>query len=118
MSSEENSPEARISEDDAVVTLINVFTVEPVNQQQLVELWQQATEDVMRDLQGFISASIHRSFDGTKVINYAQWESREAFGAIFRDPRASAQLTKLAEVGTPDPVLCEVVSVHRARSAD
>ncbi len=117
MTSQPNSSEARIRAHAGIVTLINVFTVEPSHQQQLVELWQQATEDVMRHLPGFISASIHRSFDGTKVINYAQWETREAFAAIFQDPRANAQLTKLAEIGTPDPVLCEVVSVHQASSA-
>jgi heme-degrading monooxygenase HmoA len=113
MGSEATAPEARIRADAGVVTLINVFTVDPANQQQLVELWQQATEEVMRHQPGFVSASIHRSLDGTKVINYAQWESREAFGAMFGDPQASAHLARLAEVGTPDPVLCEVVSVHR-----
>lgn len=114
MSNQADTVQARISADAPVVTLINVFTVDPANQQRLVELWQAATEDVMRHQPGFVSASIHRSLDGTKVINYAQWESREAFAAMFKDPQASEQLTKLAAVGTPDPVLCEVVSVHRA----
>ncbi len=91
-----------------------MFTVDPANQPQLVELWQQATDEVMRHQLGFVSASIHRSYDGTKVINYAQWETREAFTAMFQDPEASAHLTKLAEIGTPSPVLCEVVSVHQA----
>lgn len=45
-----------------------------------------------------------RSLDGTKVVNYAQWASREAFQAMLRHPQA--------EIGTPAPVLCEVVSVH------
>ena len=110
--------DARISASAPVVTLINVFTVAPDQQQQLVELWQEATDDVMRHQSGFVSASIHRSLDGTKVINYAQWESREAFGAMFQNPRASAHLAKLAEIGTPDPALCEVVSVHRPTDND
>jgi heme-degrading monooxygenase HmoA len=113
MSNQADTPEARISANADVVTLINVFTVDPANQQRLLELWQSATEEVMRHLPGFVSASIHRSLDGTKVINYAQWESREAFAAMFDDPQASAQLKELAEIGTPDPVLSEVVSVHR-----
>ncbi len=61
------------------MTLINVFTVEPEDQQRLVELWQRATDEVMRHLPGFVSANAHRSLDGTKVVNYAQGESREAF---------------------------------------
>ena len=114
MTSQPIPSEARIRADAGVVTLINVFTVDSSRQQQLVELWQHATEHVMSRLPGFISASIHRSLDGTKVINYAQWESREAFAAMFRHPQASEQLTRLAEIGTPDPVLCEVVSVYHA----
>jgi quinol monooxygenase YgiN len=114
MNNESTVPQAHISAGAQAVTLINVFTVDPDQQQRLVELWQQATDEVMRHRSGFISASIHRSLDGTRVINYAQWESREAFGAMFQDPQASEHLTKLAEVGTPAPVLCEVVSVHLA----
>jgi heme-degrading monooxygenase HmoA len=114
MTSQPNASEARIRADAGVVTLINVFTVDPADQQQLVERWQHATEDVMRHLPGFISASIHRSLDGTKVINYAQWESREAFAAIFQHPQASEHMAKIGEIGTPDPVLCDVVSVHHA----
>jgi heme-degrading monooxygenase HmoA len=112
MSTQGSQTEAHIRADADLVTLINVFTVDPADQQQLVELWQAATDEVMRRRPGFISASIHRSLDGTKVVNYAQWESREAFGAMFQDPQASEHLSRLAEVGTPNPMLCEVVSVH------
>jgi quinol monooxygenase YgiN len=114
MGNEPAASEARIRADAPVVTLINVFTVDPANQQQLVEVWQDATDEVMRHQAGFVSASIHRSLDGTKVINYAQWESGDAFAAMFGNPEASAHLARLAEIGTPDPVLCEVVSVHHA----
>ncbi len=105
--------EATIHSDSTLVTLINVFTVVPANQQPLVELWQRATDEVMRHLPGFVSASIHRSVDGTKVVNYAQWESRAAFDAMFQHPDAMAYLRQLSGLGTPGPVLSEVVSVHR-----
>jgi quinol monooxygenase YgiN len=105
-------PESTIRAGAPLVTLINVFTVDPENQQRLVELWQQATDEVMRHLPGFVSANVHRSLDGTKVVNYAQWESRDAFNAMLQNPAAGAYVSKLAEIGTPAPVLCEVVSVH------
>lgn len=60
-----------ISKDNRYVTLINVFTVEPDRQQQLVDLLIHATETAMRHLPGFISANIHRGLDGRKVVNYA-----------------------------------------------
>lgn len=107
-------PETIISTDSPIVTLINVFTVEPARQQQLVELWQRATEEILCHLPGFISANVHRSFDGTKVVNYAQWQTREAFQAMLADPAARPWLEQLAEVGSPAPVLCEVVSTHHA----
>jgi heme-degrading monooxygenase HmoA len=106
--------ESIIRADAPLVTLINVFVVDPENQQRLVELWQRATDDVMRHLPGFISANVHRSFDGTKVLNYAQWRSQEAFTAMLENPEARPYLTELSEIGTPAPVLCEVVSVYHA----
>jgi heme-degrading monooxygenase HmoA len=101
-----------IKPDTPLVTLINVFTVDPADQQRLIALWQQATDDIIRNLPGFISANIHASPDGTKVVNYAQWESAEAFNAMRQNPTASAHLRALAQIGTPAPVLCNVISVH------
>ena len=101
-----------ITADNTVVTLINMFTVQPSQQQQLVELWQHATEDLLCHLPGFVSANLHRSLDGTKIVNYAQWESRQAFHAMLANPDARPWLEQLARAGTPAPVLCEVVSTH------
>lgn len=103
-----------IQEGTSTVTLVNVFTVDSRDQQQLVEHWQRATEEVIRHLPGFISANVHRSLDGTKVINYAQWESQGAFEAMRHNPEAVAHLRELGQLGTPAPVMCQVVSVHHA----
>jgi antibiotic biosynthesis monooxygenase (ABM) superfamily enzyme len=62
---------ATIAKDNDVVTLINVFTVEPGHQQRLVDVLVEATEAVMSKQPGFIAANIHRSLDGTRVTNYA-----------------------------------------------
>jgi antibiotic biosynthesis monooxygenase (ABM) superfamily enzyme len=97
-----------------MVTLINVFTVEPGNQARLIEAWQRSTDEVIRHLPGFVSANINASLDGTKVVNYAQRESQESFTSMLADPAASEWLSKLAEIGTPAPVLCRVVSVYHA----
>jgi NAD(P)-dependent dehydrogenase (short-subunit alcohol dehydrogenase family) len=65
-----------------VITLINVFIVDPTHQQRLVELLTRATEVSVRYAPGFVSASLHRSTDGTKVTMYAQWRSVEASKTI------------------------------------
>ena len=102
-----------ISTESSVVTLINVFTVRPENQQKLVDLLVEATEQVMRHLDGFISANIHRSLDGSKVTNYAQWASREAFEALQKNADAAPHMKEAAEMAEKfEPFLYEVVSVH------
>ena len=80
------------------VTLINVFTVAPERCDDLLALLKTATEDVMRHVPGFVSANLHRAFDGTRVTNYAQWESRAAFEAMLADPAAREHMGKAAEL--------------------
>ncbi|OBB26982.1 antibiotic biosynthesis monooxygenase [Mycolicibacterium peregrinum] len=96
-------------------TLINVFTVEPQRAAELAALLGQATEDVMRHVPGFISANIHLSTDGTRVINYAQWRSAEDFQAMLADPTAREHMGRCADVATSfDPHIYTVESVHQA----
>ena len=64
-----------------ILTLINVFTVAPEKQQELVDLLVGATQKTIRHLTGFISANIHRSLYGHRVVNYAQWLSKADFEA-------------------------------------
>lgn len=56
-----------IANSTSVITLINIFTVEPENQQCLVELIVKITVDVMIKLLGLISANIHKSLDEKQV---------------------------------------------------
>jgi hypothetical protein len=77
----------KITENDDVVTLINVFTVAPEDQQHLVDVLVDATQAVMRHQQGFISANIHRSLDGTElrhrgVLYRFNWKEGEAVVSI------------------------------------
>jgi quinol monooxygenase YgiN len=92
-----------------LLTLVNVFTVDPGRQQELVDLLTEATEQTMKHLPGFVSANIHRSLDGQKVVNYAQWESREAFDAMRANPQAVPHMKAAAALARFDPILCEVV---------
>jgi quinol monooxygenase YgiN len=62
-----------IAADNGLLTIINVFIVDPINQERLINLLTRATSESVRHATGFISASLHRSTDGTKVTMYAQW---------------------------------------------
>jgi quinol monooxygenase YgiN len=101
-----------IEKGQPVVTLINVFEVEPSRQQELIELLEQATQEVMKHLPGFVSANIHRALDGTKVTNYAQWKSQEDFSAMLKDPRAQSHMQAAGRMAKAAPALYELVSVH------
>ena len=94
------------------VTLINVFTVEPDVQQQLVDLLDEATEQVMRHRPGFVSANIHASLDGTRVANYAQWQRKEDVEAMLGDPDAQPHMRAAAALASYEPALYRVASVH------
>ena len=84
-----------ISKNANVATLINVFTVEPENQQRLGELLVEVTEDVMCKIPGFICANIHKSLDGKWVTNYAQWESVESFKEMRESVKNNVQYQSL-----------------------
>jgi quinol monooxygenase YgiN len=58
-----------------MIILINVFTVDPANQHRLLELLARATDEFVSRAPGFVSSTLHRSLDGTKVTMYAQWRS-------------------------------------------
>lgn len=104
-----------ISTERDVVTLINVFTVASENQQRLVDLLIGATETTMNSMPGYVSANIHRSLDGTKVVNYAQWESREAFEAMLKNSEAAPHMGEAYELADSiEPQLYEVLFVDEA----
>jgi heme-degrading monooxygenase HmoA len=99
----------QISRGGNVVTLINVFTVEPKNQQRLLDLLAEATKAVMNGMPGFVSANLHKSLDGTKVVNYAQWQSREEFEAMFDNAEAAAHMREAEKIAEKiEPHLYEV----------
>ncbi|MGH8909154.1 MAG: antibiotic biosynthesis monooxygenase family protein [Egibacteraceae bacterium] len=107
------SATSMITADAPLMTLINVFTVAPENQQRLLKILQEATELISR-LPGFISANLHRGLDGAKVANYAQWESRTAFEAFLADPATEPHFARIRAIALAAPATYEVVSVHRA----
>src|ERR1700712_1110295 len=97
-----------ISKEANFLTLINVFTVEPMNQQKLVNLLTLATESTVRKVAGFISSSLHRSIDGTKVIMYAQWKSIEDYQKMRNSSTASPYLKEALKIAKLEPGMYEV----------
>ncbi len=102
-----------ISIENQPLTIINVFTVQPEKQQQMIDELVKITEYVMSKLPGFISANIHKSPDGTHVTNYAQWRSKEDLDNVFRNPTARAHMEVCkATALNMDFSVYQVVSIH------
>lgn len=92
-----------ISPSQDLVTLVNVFRLnDPANQQQLVAMLVQATQETMRHQPGFISANIHVSLDGTHVVNYAQWRTAPDFEAMRTNPAAQQHMRAAAQLAQVD----------------
>ena len=94
-----------ISQSGDLVTLINVFSCEPQNQQRLRDLWIRATQERLGELPGVISASLHRSKDGTRVVNYAQ--EKRTWKNLFRI-RSESWLREMGKYAKPEAHLHEV----------
>ena len=102
----------QIQMDSGYSVLINVFTVEPSRQQELIDLLVEATEDVMRHLPGFVSANIPKSPDGTRVANYAQWRSEADWRAMLKNPEALKHMKQATEISQPAFSMYDLVHVE------
>jgi hypothetical protein len=97
-----------INANNGVITQINVFTVPQGGQQALIELLAESAK-FAKATPGWISASIHRSSDGTRVVNYAQSESPEAAQRVIARLRDGGWLERNKALGEAHPGLYEVV---------
>lgn len=100
----------RINPEKNVTTLINTFVVAPERQQELMDLLTEATNDVMRNLDGFVSANLHKSLDGKHVANYAQWESQATFEAMLKNAEAQVHMKQATDLAISiTPILYQAV---------
>lgn len=93
---------------DAIAVII-IFSVEPERQQELIDTIVEFLETAVKHLPGFVSSSIHKSLDGVRVMNYAQWKSQEDYEAFINNSKVQSQGAKLSEFSKPDSHVYEVV---------
>ena len=83
-----------IVEGSSPLTLVVVFTCEPREQDELVQyLIGIAQEHSVND--GFISCTIHRSLDGTRLAEYIQWRDQAALSAMAAKPSSQAHFARV-----------------------
>jgi len=87
-----------LNTDSGVVTLINTFTVAPDQAEHLLGVLSQATEQTMRRMPGFLSATFHLSDDRRHVANYAQWRSIDDLDAMLKNPAAQKHMKEASGI--------------------
>jgi quinol monooxygenase YgiN len=102
-----------VTDDTDQVTLVNVFTVDPAQQTELVDALDKATREIFVTLPGFNSANLHSSLDGIRVINYAQWASEQQYAEALQRADVREHLAESAAIADKwDPTLVRVRSIH------
>ncbi|MGB3653258.1 MAG: antibiotic biosynthesis monooxygenase [Rivularia sp. (in: cyanobacteria)] len=97
-----------IATKNEVATVIIIFNVEAEKQQALIDTIAEFVNTV-KHLPGFVSANIHKSLDGVKVANYAQWKTKQDFENFLNNAEAQEKGAKLREFNPPDSHVYEVV---------
>jgi len=90
-----------------VITQINVFTVACGQQQELIDYLAHAAR-VASEVDGWLSASLHRGVDGTRVVNYAQSADLDAARRVFEHLNAKGMIEGNRRYGEAHPGLYEV----------
>lgn len=96
-----------IKANTGVITQINVFTVPDGAQAELITYLSEAAH-VARDVEGWMSASLHRSLDGTRVVNYAQSADLAAARRVFEHLTTKGMIAGNKRYGEAHPGLYEV----------
>lgn len=99
-----------IGTDLAVFTVIFSFEVESEDQQrELMKTVTDIVKTIVSKQPGFRSANLHRSLDGTKVVNYLQFKDKESFLAFKGNDQLQSQIQpRIAPFG-PSAAPYEVV---------
>lgn len=102
-----------IDSNKKLCTLINVFTVDPEKHLELFENLKEATENVMSNFPGYISANLHISDDKKTVTNYAQWATLEDFQNMLKNQEAQKHMKQAASIATEfKPVTYSQIWTH------
>ena len=101
---------AMLDLDHQLLTVILLFKVKDGQQTALIEQIKPLL-DIAKQQPGFISTCLHRSLDGIKVANYAQWASETDLQKFRQRPEVPAIAAKLLDLADEvDDHLYEIVA--------
>ena len=103
-----------IRQSAGIVTQITTVKMRPDNQDEVLKLMKERAKFMARQ-PGFVSVSLHRSEDGSHVVNYVQWTDKERLAAAHHSPEFRKKWPKFGElVQDVEPALYDVVQIEAA----
>ena len=100
----------QVNEDGSVV-LINVFTIDPADEDALISAWAHDAE-FMKEQPGYILTQLHKGASGSATfLNYAIWESLASFRDAFTNPEFQARIARYPDSATVSPHLFRKLAV-------
>ena len=99
------------SNEDGSIILINVFTIDPGDEEALLAAWKHDA-DFMRSQPGYISTQLHKAIGGSGTfVNYAVWESVESFRNAFTHAEFQKRIGSYPESAVASPHLFKKLAV-------
>ncbi|MFE2971578.1 antibiotic biosynthesis monooxygenase family protein [Streptomyces sp. NPDC059340] len=109
-----SSIEIRVG-NEPTTTITNRFTVKPDDQDELIRIEVDGMSRIASRLPGFVCGSIHRSLDGSSVVNYVHWADGDAWRRAHelgaQDPEYRKHMEAVRRIATAEPRSYEVVAV-------
>jgi len=109
--------EQQLGIDAGPVVLVNLFTVDPKDQEALVEAWK-ADALYMKAQPGYISTQLHKAIgESCMYLNYAVWDSVKDFRTAFAKPEFQDALSHYPSSAVTAPHLFEKIAVTNCCTA-
>jgi heme-degrading monooxygenase HmoA len=100
---------SEIRNGDGICTQITTVKLPPDNQDEVLSLMKERAR-FMATQPGFISVNLHRSKDGSHVVNYIQWTNAEKLAAAHHSPEFRKKWPQFGQLtGEIEPCLYDVV---------
>lgn len=101
----------QLGADDGPVVLVNIFSVDPADEEALIKAWAHDA-DFMKAQPGYISTQMHKGIAGSgTIMNYAIWQDVESFRNAFGSPEFQSRIAKYPDSAVARPHLFKKLTV-------
>jgi heme-degrading monooxygenase HmoA len=105
---------SEIRPNNGICTQITTVKLSPDNQDEVLNLMKERAH-FMATQPGFVSVNLHRSKDGSHVVNCVQWTNADKLAAAHHSAEFRKKWPRFGElVKEADPCLYDVVHVEAA----